>query len=53
MSDVNPHTLKEIAHFFATYKQLQKKVVEVGDFEDAATAKAAFERATKMYVDKK
>jgi len=53
MSDVNPHTLKEIAHFFATYKQLQKKVVEVGEFEDAATAKAAFERATKMYSDKK
>ncbi len=53
IKDVNAHTLKEIHHFFATYKQLQNKVVEVGEFENAAAAKAAFERATKMYADKK
>lgn len=52
IKDVNQHTLKEIAHFFATYKQLQDKVVQVGEFEGAVAAKAAFDRATKMYADK-
>lgn len=53
IKDVNPHTLKEISHFFATYKQLQNKVVEVGEFEDATAAKAAFDRSVKLYVDAK
>ncbi|MEO6536475.1 MAG: inorganic diphosphatase [Candidatus Paceibacterota bacterium] len=53
IKDVNPHMLKEIAHFFATYKQLQKKVVEVGEFEDAAAAKEAFARSVKLYSDAK
>jgi len=53
LSDVNAHTLKEIGHFFATYKQLQDKVVEVGEFEDKAAAEAAFERACQMYTEKK
>lgn len=53
LSDVNAHTLKEIEHFFKTYKQLQKKVVEVGEFEGKAAAEAAFERAQKMYAEKK
>jgi inorganic pyrophosphatase len=51
LKDVNQHTLKEISHFFATYKQLQNKVVEVGEFEDAAAAKTAFNRAVKLYQD--
>lgn len=53
IKDVNPHTLKEISHFFATYKQLQNKVVEVGEFKDAAAAKDAFDRAVKLYQDAK
>lgn len=53
IQSVNPHTLKEISHFFATYKQLQDKVVEVGAFEDKAAAEAAFERACQLYRDKK
>lgn len=53
LKDVNPHTLKEISHFFATYKQLQKKEVQVGEFEGKDAAQAAFERASQMYVDKK
>jgi inorganic pyrophosphatase len=53
LKDVNSHTLKEISHFFATYKQLQDKKVEVGEFEDKTAAEAAFERACKMYQDKK
>ncbi|MDB5245273.1 MAG: Inorganic diphosphatase [Parcubacteria group bacterium] len=53
IKDVNPHTLKEITHFFATYKQLQEKVVEVGEFEDAVAAKEAFARSVKLYSDAK
>jgi inorganic pyrophosphatase len=53
LNDVNPHTLKEISHFFSTYKLLQKKEVQVGEFEDKAVAQAAFERAQKMYAEKK
>src|SRR3989344_72737 len=32
VSDVNPHTLKEIKHFFETYKGLQEKVVTIEGF---------------------
>lgn len=53
LGDVNPHTLKEISHFFATYKQIQKKEVQVGEFEDKAAAQAAFDRACQMYTEKK
>ncbi|CAN5765336.1 inorganic diphosphatase [soil metagenome] len=53
IKDVNAHTLKEIAHFFATYKQLQNKVVEVGEFEGASVAKEAFARSVKLYSDAK
>ncbi len=53
LKDVNSHTLKEISHFFATYKQIQNKAVEVGEFEDAAAAKAAFARGVQLYADKK
>jgi inorganic pyrophosphatase len=52
IKDVNPHTLKEIAHFFSTYKQVEGKTVEVGEFEGAAAAKAAFERSVKLYQEK-
>ena len=53
IGDVNPHTLKEIEHFFATYKQIQKKEVKVSGFEGKASAEAAFEKARKMYEEKK
>ncbi len=53
LKDVNKHTLKEIAHFFSTYKQLQNKEVKVGEFEDKTAAQTAFDRACKMYQDKK
>jgi len=52
IKEANPHLLKEIAHFFATYKQIQKKEVIVGDFEGQSVAFAAFERARKLYQQK-
>lgn len=52
IGDVNQHQLKEIEHFFATYKQLQKKEVAVGGFKGKDEAMQAFEKAKKLYNDK-
>jgi inorganic pyrophosphatase len=52
LGDVNKHTLKEIAHFFQTYKQIQNKSVELGEWKGKADAEAAFERARQMYGEK-
>lgn len=49
LNNVNKHTLIEIEHFYQTYKQLQKKVVEVGGFEDKAAAHRAFARSRELY----
>lgn len=53
LADVNKHTLKEISHFFETYKKVQNKEVSVGEWQDAAAARAAFARACEMYNEKK
>lgn len=53
LADVNKHTLKEIAHFFLTYKKLQNKEVTVGEWQGKAEAQAAFARAVGMYADAK
>lgn len=53
LSDINPHTLKEIKHFFMTYKQIQNKEVTVGEFEGKDAAMQAFTRATELYKEKK
>lgn len=52
LSDVNKHTLKEIAHFFETYKKIQNKEVSLGDWQGKAEAEAAFERAVSLYQEK-
>ena len=52
LSDLNPHTLKEIEHFYSTYKKLQNKEVEVRGFKDKAAAVAAFTRGIKLYQEK-
>ena len=52
LSDINPHTLKEIEHFYSTYKKLQNKEVDVQGFEDKESAEAAFEEALKLYTEK-
>lgn len=53
LKDVNPHVLKEIEHFFGTYKKIQNKEVETNGFEDAASAKEGFERSVKLYTESK
>jgi inorganic pyrophosphatase len=52
LADINPHTLKEMRHFFETYKQIQGKEVEVGEFRGADEARAAFERSRELYAAK-
>ncbi|MDB5259167.1 MAG: ppa [Candidatus Taylorbacteria bacterium] len=52
LPDLNAHTLREIEHFYSTYKKLQNKEVIVKDFKGKDAAKAAFVRGVKMYKDK-
>ena len=52
IGDVNKHTIKEIQHFFETYKKIQEKVIEIQGVGTAAEAKEAFERSRKMYKGK-
>lgn len=49
IKDLNKHTLKELEHFYLTYKQLQNKVVTISGFEGKDAAEKAFERARQMY----
>lgn len=51
LADINPHTLKEIQHFFETYKHLKGKgdVVTISGFKGRAEAEAAFEKGREAY----
>ncbi|MDQ5957227.1 MAG: inorganic pyrophosphatase [Patescibacteria group bacterium] len=47
ISDINPHTLKEIEHFFCTYKSIQNKVCTIEKVE----GKEAALKAVKDSID--
>ncbi len=49
LSDVNPHTLKEIQHFFETYKSIEGKKVSVKGFRGKKEAIAAVKKGLKLY----
>ncbi len=49
LEDVNKHTLKEMEHYFTTYKQLQKKEVIIKGFDGKDKAIEAFHRSIEMY----
>jgi inorganic pyrophosphatase len=49
----NPHLLKEVSHFFQTYKDLQGKKVEIQGWEDVAVAKAEIKKAEGVYSQEK
>lgn len=53
LRDLNKHTLREIAHFFETYKKLQNKEVSLGEYQGREAAEVAFERAVALYKEKK
>ncbi len=50
--DINKHTIKEMEHFFATYKKIQNKVVEVTGFKGKKDAEEAVLRGMKLYTEK-
>lgn len=52
IADINAHTLKEIEHFYSTYKKLQDKVVEVTGFKDAAAARSVITEGLALYTEK-
>lgn len=52
LEDINKHTVKEIEHFYTTYKALQNKIVEVRGFKGKAEAEKAFEEGKKLYAEK-
>ena len=52
VSDMNKHTLKEIVHFFSTYKDLQDKKVEVKAVHKKSRAKEIFREARELYKNK-
>lgn len=52
LDDINPHTKKEMQHFFETYKKIDNKEVVIEGFQDAQAAKDAVVRGSKMYTEK-
>lgn len=54
LDDLNKHTIKEIRHFFETYKLLKGKPapVEIGEIKGKAAAVAAFNESIKLYNEK-
>ena len=52
LADLNPHQIKEIEHFYSTYKQLQGKKVEVNGFAGKNEAENAFLRGQELYKAK-
>jgi len=48
LSDLSPHIKKEIEHFFAHYKDLQKVVVELKGWGNAEKAKEVIEKSREV-----
>ena len=51
ISDINPHRLKEIEHFFEVYKDLEEKKVDVGGWGNAEEAARIFHECVSRYKD--
>ena len=51
LDEVPPHTLREIDHFFAVYKELEGKETQPGGWQDRAAAYGAIEAAMRRYRD--
>ena len=54
ITDIQEHTLREIKHFFKTYKDLQQnKIVEVYDFHDKIDALELIQICKDRYTENK
>jgi len=49
LEDVSPHRLEEIAEFFRTYKNLEKKVTEIQGWKDVDAVTPLVEECIKAY----
>jgi inorganic pyrophosphatase len=49
LKDVSPHRLEEIAEFFKTYKNLEKKVTEILGWKDVDAVNALVEQCIAAY----
>lgn len=49
LDDVAPHVLKEIAHFFQVYKDLENKTVTIDGWEGVETAARLIEESKARY----
>jgi inorganic pyrophosphatase len=49
LSDINPHLLKEIEHFFQVYKDLENKIVDVEGWGDLSEALAIIDECTERF----
>jgi inorganic pyrophosphatase len=49
LADVPPHVLREIEHFFKTYKDLEGKTTEIQGWKGAADAGQILDRARAAY----
>ena len=52
-SEIYPHMLKEITHFFSIYKDLEGKRVEVKGWRDASFARTKVLEAQQNFIDNK
>jgi len=52
LKDVNSYTLKEIKHFFETYKTIEGKTVEIKGFQGKDKAYAAIKKGLRLYAKK-
>lgn len=52
ITDVNKHTLKEIEHFFNTYKKINHKEVQTNGYGDKKEAQDAVMRSVEQYKQK-
>lgn len=51
LEKLHTHSLKEIAHFFETYKQLQNKEVKILGWKNSEAAKKEIKRSQEMYLN--
>lgn len=49
LADLNKHFVKEMTHFFETYKKIQKKEVIVGEWKGKEAAMVAFGKSVEAY----
>ncbi|MDP2837845.1 MAG: inorganic diphosphatase [Candidatus Moranbacteria bacterium] len=52
LADINKHTIKEIQHFFETYKSIDGKSVVISGVEDREQALEAVKKGIALYQEK-